>query len=532
MRERGPILFVGLDACDPAIALDLAARGRMPALAQLLRSGVRCPVRNPFGLFVGALWMTFATGLSPDRHGFHCWDEIEIASYRRRLTTPTRAVGATFWQRLSEAGRRIAVTDVPHVRAQGSAQGLQVVEWGCHDRHFGFHTWPPAEAARIEKLVGLHPVFGIDAYAAREFAPDDYAHRAGRRRTREEERRLFEDLLRGLEAKRRLSASLLAEGEWDLFLTVFGESHAVGHQQWHLHDPGHPRFDAAMAAALGGDPLQQVYERLDNALGELLSLVDVRTTVLVLLSHGMAAHHDGTHLLDEVLRRIDLADRAGRSGRWPGDMLDRIMRRLSGKAGRGAGPLTLAEARRQLANQPLKPCREFARPAERARQRFFLEPNNYVYGGVRLNLVGREPHGCVPRQEVDEVSARLTEDLCQLVNLDSGGPVVRGVERTDRWYRRCDTDTMPDLFIDWERAAPIETVWSAKTGLVHAPYVNWRTGDHRPGGLLVAAGPGIPAATPAPEILLEDIAPSVAARLGVALEDVNGCPVAWLAGQQ
>ena len=525
----GQILFVGLDACDPKIALRLAAEGRMPTLAQLLLRGVRCPVRNPFGLFVGALWMTFATGLGPDRHGFHCWDEIEVASYRRRLTTPKGVAATTFWQALSDAGRRIAVIDVPHSRAKGLGAGLQVAEWGCHDRHFGFHTWPPAEAAQIEKRFGLHPVFGMDGHTAREFAPDDYVHRAGRWRTSEEERRLLDALLCGVDAKRRLSSSLLAGGGWDLFLTILGESHAVGHQQWHLHDPSHPRHHPADVDTLGGDPLQQVYERLDGALGELLSLVNDGTTVFALLSHGMGPHYDGSRLLDQVLRRIDLADRVERPHWWAGGMLDGFIGGLAKVANRGSGVPSLAEARLRAANKDLKPCREFVSRHQRARQRFFLEPNNFVYGGVRLNLIGREPNGLIAREAVDETCARLAEDLRQLVNVNTGGPVIRSVERADRWYRRNENDTMPDLFIEWDRTAPIETIWSPKIGVVHAPFVNWRTGDHRPGGLLLAVGPGIPAAGNAPEIALEDLAPSLAARLGVVIKNIDGRAIEWVA---
>jgi predicted AlkP superfamily phosphohydrolase/phosphomutase len=531
MTGRARILFVGLDACDPAIALGLAAEGQMPALAKLLGDGGRGTLTNPFGLFVGALWMTFATGLRPDRHRFMCWDEIDIDSYRRRLTNPAKAAGLPFWQALSAAGRRVAVLDVPHSRAAVPVRGLQIAEWGCHDRHFGFHSWPAGEAGRIERAYGLHPVFGIDAYATREFAPDDYAHRAHELRRPEEERALLEDLLRGVETKGKLSADLLAAGGWDLFLTVFGESHAVGHQQWHLHDAGHPRFDPAATRVGGGDPLARVYGRLDAALGALLSLVDGRTTVFLMLSHGMGAHNDGTQLLDETLHRLDLVDRPSMPGGWAGDLLDRGVLALSD--GRAYCGLELAEATRRRAARGLpRRCREFVRAGERARQRYFSAPNNFVYGGVRLNLMGREPRGRVRPEDADGVMAQLAQDLLALVNLDTGRPAIRRVERADRWYRRSARDSMPDLFIDWEREAPIETLWSPKLGLLHAPYVNWRSGDHRPDGLLVAAGPGISKGELLPDVLLEDLAPSIAARLDVALDDIDGRPVEWLSGRQ
>src|SRR5262249_57903371 len=164
MTTRTKILMVGLDAYDPAIAQRLAEAGQLPSLARLFERAARCRVRNPHGLFVGALWTSFATGLRPDRHGFHCWDEIDIASYERRLTTPPSGVDTAFWCKLSHAGRRVAIIDVPHAKADIPINGVHVEAWGSHDRHFGCHTWPPKMAAEIDSAIGLHPVLGMQAY--------------------------------------------------------------------------------------------------------------------------------------------------------------------------------------------------------------------------------------------------------------------------------------------------------------------------------------------------------------------------------
>jgi predicted AlkP superfamily phosphohydrolase/phosphomutase len=317
--------------------------------------------------------------------------------------------------------------------------------------------------------------------------------------------------------KRRLSHDLLHGRPWDLFITVFGEGHAAGHQQWHLHDPSHPRFDAGVQDFIGGDPIARVYAGLDAALGKLLATVDERTTVLVILSHGMGPHHDGTHLLEEVLRRIDLADRLAGGESWSAAWHRRL----------GDLKLLLRSTARRLKGAPR---REFASALERARQRFFLAPNNYVYGGVRLNKAGREPNGCVRPADVEAVIEGLARDLRALVNTATGDPAIRGVERAEDWYRRSNDDTIPDLFLDWERSGPIETVWSPKIGRVHAPYVNWRTGDHRARGLLLASGPGIAAGASHAEIAIEDLPASLTARFGLAHDDMDGKPVDWLMG--
>jgi len=510
MKKPGPVVFVGLDACDPDIARELAVSGRMPALGRMFERAARCKVSNPYGVFVGALWLSFATGLRADRHQFHCWDEIDIASYERRLTSPPAGQENSFWHRLSEAGRRVAILDVPHSKVAGPLNGVQVAEWGCHDHHFGFHTWPPRRAGEIDAEFGLHPILGFDAYSVREFAADDYVHRSGLLRTADEEAVFLADLVRGIEAKRGLNGSLYAQGPWDLFLTVFGESHAIGHQQWHLHDPRHPRFRQELARAVGCDPVARIYGEIDAGLGELLARADGDTTVLVLLSHGMGPHYDGTHLLDEVLFRLDRFHREAGSLRGLKGAFRKVMRwRMPGRT--------------------MAPCPEFVAPQDRARQRFFLEPNNAVFAGVRFNVAGREPNGCVQPGEIAALSRQLCDDLLGLVNVDTGGPVIRGLQASDRWYRRSATDTFPDLFVEWERTGPVENVWSPKTGLVHAPYAHWRTGDHRPDGLLLALGPGIPAATALPALAIEDLAPSISARLGVSLDGVDGIPAAWLA---
>jgi predicted AlkP superfamily phosphohydrolase/phosphomutase len=173
--------------------------------------------------------------------------------------------------------------------------------------------------------------------------------------------------------------------------------------------------------------------------------------------------------------------------------------------------------------------REHATPQARARQRFFSEPNNSVYGGIRFNLAGREPNGCVRRDDLEALSARLEADLLAIRDAETGEPIVRSIIPCALHHERRSEDTMPDLFIEWNGQRQVATVISPKIGMVHAPYQGWRTGDHKPDGLLLARGPGLPAGTGLPPLAVEDIGPTVAARLGATLDGVDGRPAEWLA---
>ena len=520
MTDRGgTVVVVGFDAMDPAITEQMAKEGRLPAFRELFSSAARRPIRHPPGLFVGSLWSTFFTGRSAVETGFHCWEEIVPGGYERRLTTASSIRGRPFWETLSDAGKRVAVLDVPHSRAGTPINGVQVSEWGSHDRHFGLRAHPPELAEEIIERFGLHPVLSADPFSVREWAPDDYVFRAGPLRTGEEEQQLLAGLLAGAQAKRRLTMSILSDGPWDLFLSVFGESHSVGHQSWHLHDPTHPRHDPSLRAKIG-DPLAQVYEAMDEALSDVLERVDENATVLVLLSHGMAPHYDGTHLLAEILRRLDAA-----YGSKPTRSLEG---RMLGRAWSGIPAWARAMARRPLAavlrarrrRRNLRAPRDYDSDDERRTQAFFMSPNNFVVGGVRINLMGREAEGRVrPGSELDELCRRLEDDLLALVNVETGTSVIERVERSDAHYRRESLDALPDLFIEWNHRHPIETVWSPRFGMVHGSYTHWRTGDHRPGGLLLVRGPGVAPRTELPAVEVDRLGALIAAELGVSLEE-------------
>jgi predicted AlkP superfamily phosphohydrolase/phosphomutase len=513
--------MLGFDAMDPVLTRQLISAGRMPAFARLLEESAQRPTRNPPGLFVGSLWSTFFTGQTAIETGFHCWEEIVPGGYERRETTAASIRGTPFWETLSQAGRRVAVVDVPHSRAGTPLNGVQISEWGCHDRHFGLRTHPPELAEELVARYGIHPVLSVDPFVEGDWAPDDYVFREGRLRTIDEERQLLAGLLVGADAKRQMSVDLLADGPWDVFLSVFGETHSVGHQAWHLHDPAHPRFDRRAREAVG-DPVVQVYEKMDEVLAAHLAAIDEDATLLVLLSHGMAAHYDGTHLLPEVLRRLDgvygsLSLGRSRTGRSLSAAWDAMPARLRDASRR---PLA-ALLRRHRGQRELKPLPEYETPEQRQTQAFFMSPNNYVVGGVRFNLVGREAAGRVqPGRELDELRARLEADLLALVNVETGTSVITRVERSDEHYQRDALDSLPDLFLHWNKDHLIETVWSPRFGMIGGEYTHWRSGDHRPEGLLLERSPGTTPDAELPPVAINQLGAVISAQLGVELESV------------
>lgn len=522
MRTGNGVLFIALDACDATLARQLAARGQMPALAKLLQSAAVAETKAPYGLYVSAQWPTFSTALHPNRHDYYCWVEIDTDSYEFRETTPKEVVGTPFWERLSDAGRTVAIFDVPHTWPSRELNGVMVCEWGCHDRHFGTQSWPTPLATDLADRFGAPPVGMAPSLRGGQFAPCDYAHRAGAFRTPDENMRLLSDLRIGLLAKEQASLALL-DDDWDVMVTVLGEGHCAGHQLWSIHDTNHPRHDAELRIRMG-DPVVEMYGRLDGALAAHLERVSPDTTVFVYLSHGMQAEYDGTMLLDDVLRRLELAHLGTTSAGWRSRAARGALRGMPAGWRRRAIRATAPMVRRRVASAPPVPPNELD-GVERRQRAWYQAPNNTVVGGVRFNVRGREPDGVVVEDDIAELTASLTEDLLDLVNVDTGEAVVQHVTPTRAVYGTMG-DAFPDLLVEWNRNAAIERVYSPKVGTVVIVDERWRSGDHTDRGLLLVTGPGIAAGRQPAAVHTVDIGATVCASADVALPDVDGRPIA------
>jgi predicted AlkP superfamily phosphohydrolase/phosphomutase len=489
------VLFLGLDAASPDLVLDGARKGRLPAIGALLEAGTSGPTRNAPGIYTGSLWPSIWTGTTPGRHGCYYNEQLVPGRYEVSGFLGHDVRQPPFWQALSRAGRRIALFDVPKAPLCEGLHGVQVVDWGTHDADVPPCSWP---APLVGELSARHGASG--------FRRCDWVMEG-----RDPERTLRDRLLARIDARRAIAEDLLGRERWDLFMLGFGESHCVGHQCWHVHDPSHPAHDAALRAEIG-DPLWDVYEALDAAVGGLLAHAGDDTTVMLLCSHGMDAHYDATYLLDEVLRRLE--GRPAPPLRAALDRARRLWKRL---------PLPLTERVGGLA----RAVHRLPDAADRATRRCFVVPTNANAAGIRLNLVGREPQGLLrPGAEADAFVEQLVADLHALREPVDGRPLVREVVRSRDAFPGDELARLPDLFVRWNRERPIGGATSPKIGtLIEADHSTRRTGDHRPGGLYALRGPGIPPGRTGPEAADEDVAPTLARALGVRLEGVDGRPI-------
>lgn len=496
MTASAKVWFVGLDALEPDLLREAVSAGRCPNLAALLARGATAVTTNSTGLYVGAVWPSFATATGCARHGRACYEQLAPGSYRSKVFGARDLRGEPFWRRATSAGVRCAIVDLPKSLLAPDIDGAHVVDWGTHDpEEDGFGAVPASLARTIVEEIGPSPFRSCDEV----------------RRTSADLARFRDDLIERARRRERILAAALEQTRPAIAAVAFTETHCSGHQLWHLHDPTHDRHDPAIVAELG-DPLLDVLAAVDASVGRVLALAPPDARILVLASHGMGRHYDGVNAFDAALERLEPFLPAGRRPS------------LQGRLG-----LLLDRPRTRRWSRSLR--KRFGRglplPPRAAGRTSFMVPNNDAWAGVRVNLVGREPHGRIrPGAEYDAYLRELTALLGELRNGVTGGPIFGSIVRTDTVHPLPHAAPLPDLLAEWRRDAPIPSITSPRIGVVEGRYKGMRTGDHRSDGLAIVVGPGIPHRPLGRTVPTEDLAPTLLAWAGVPWPGVDGRPVA------
>ena len=516
------VLVLAIDAASPVLLERWAEDGTLPNLRSLMSRGLVGSTRSVDGFHIGSTWPSWSTGVTPARHGLHYLVQLRPGTYETyRPSADGLIKRETFWSHLSRAGLQVAVLDVPLSTVDRGLNGVQTIEWGGHDVVFGTQSHPADLAGRILSTFGAHPLATPCDQIGR--TPDGY-------------RDFVDRLVAGVRSKTRWTLDLLGRGGWDFFVQVFTEAHCAGHQCWHLHDSSHPAHDALFAARLG-DPLRSVYQAIDAGIGQLLARAG-DTRVVVLSLHGMSHSFGAQFLLRDLLIQLGvtqpLPTTPPPTGAAAGASvaLRAAWRRLPRSMRDSIAPFKDRLVQRHTVSTP--PSLGVDAP----RSRCFPHNNGLAVGGIRLNLGGREPNGLVePGSIARAFEDELIRDLLDVVDERTRRPLIRRVLRTRDHYDGEHLQLLPDLLVEWDDVTPVgssvvgrsvdATVSgvSPRIGRVTGTNHFGRTGEHRPEGLFIAAGPGIRPTRLERPVSILDFAPTFATIFGVALPESDGTAI-------
>ena len=494
-------LLLGIDGATFDVIDPLIARGRMPALAGLMRDGVRAPLRSTCPPISAPAWVTFLTGKHPGKHGVYNFQNVDARRYSgfsETLVNSSYFRGTTLLDHLGAVGgvRTLAYRIPMTYPAWDIPNGVLVSGPPLPDRRRAY-----ARPVEVEAEIGTVSPLTHDEQEAAKRAHDV---------ERMDACNAFE-----LEVFERTTARYLERGT-ELVIAFTGIPDTLHHYFWGFHDPGSPVHDPAAPAPLRSI-IERAYADIDAAIGRLVARCDEDTAVIVLSDHGGGPAPHRSLNLNAFLRQAGhLTAATGRRTEIASGIRQLVERARDQLPGRSFLKRHLPERMRQR----LRGLRSATGAVVWEATRAYSVPIHYPITGVCVNLAGRQPKGIVaPGAEYERLRDELIASIAALRDPESRAPLVAGVWRREDVFSGAHCEDAPDLIVEttpgYHGGFDLDQLGTPVSGAS----LRRLSGSHTWDGILVAAGGpfrrGVAIDTPS----LADVLPTALHLLGAPLPD-------------
>jgi predicted AlkP superfamily phosphohydrolase/phosphomutase len=500
------VLVIGLDGATPELVERWVGEGKLPHLSQMMTRGVYGTLKSTYPPISPAAWTTFATGYNPGKHGtydFRNYDPRRYGCFADTIVDSRPLVGRTIWDIVGASGGKVGVITVPVTYPAWRVNGFMVSGYPTPDAAKSF-AYPPEWGARIPPLTEDSTFFKSATHE-----------------------QVLEELVRITHLRTDVSVAELRQDAYALFIMVIGATDRAHHDWWKYIDPAHPAYEAHEAAHYA-DYILRVYQAADACIGKLLDTVDEQTTTIVMSDHGGMAHPAYYFNTNHWLRSLGLLTVSAKQGSPRHAMmatiksqyrsriralpyLERIYRRLPSRLRRIA---TTFDSRAMMNMDAI------AWPTTKA-YRFPMYP---PVEGIMINVVGRQPAGCVAAgEEYEALRSQILAESQNVRDPRTGECIVVEAYRREELYHGERLEMAPDLILvtrdAYKGGVSIETLVEPVPHEVLAKL----SGVHRMEGIILAQGPALRHNAIAEGARIVDVAPTILHLLDMAIpEDMDG----------
>lgn len=452
-RRKKRLLVLGWDCASPELVFD-QFKDDLPTITRLKQNGTWGQLESSIPCITVPAWSSMLSSRDPGVLGIYGFRNRADHSYSQLTKADNTTVKEKrVWDYLSEAGLESSIIGVPQTYPVQPINGHLVSDFLTPGTGSAF-TYP---AVYKQDVLKIAPDYRFDV---QDFRTED-------------KQRLLQQIIDLTEVQFKVLKNSLTTHNWDFLMHVNIGVDRLHHGFWRYHDPQHRLHEP-------GNPfryaIRDYYRMIDRMAGELIEQAGDNTLVLIVSDHGVT-RMDGGICVNEWLWRegwLCLRTPPPEGVITPFEQLDVDWSKTRAWASGG------------------------------------------YYGRVFLNVEGREPQGCIPPQQYEQVRTELASALSSITGPD-GKFVGAQVFKPEEIYSEV-RNIAPDLLVYFGRLH-----WRSVGSMGHGGHYTLEndTGpddaNHSTTGIFVLYEPGVSGRGTVAGHQLMDIAPTILHRFGLKI---------------
>jgi len=519
------VFVLGIDGATFDLINPWVDAGKLPNVKALMEHGSYGTLNSTIPAHSAPSWSSCITGKNPGKHGIFDFSEHVPGAYSVRLVNASNREGPSIWSIISQYGKKVGVINVPMTYPPEKVNGFLISGMDAPGVSSNF-TYPEALSNELKSVVNDYELeAGLWSYISKGQI-DTAIHKQ------------FETLDKRFE----LTKYLMKRYPWDFFVIVFTATDRAQHAFWRFMDPGHPLYRPEDAEKYG-NPILEIYRKLDDFVGYLSQALDDDTALLVVSDHGAGASSNKTIYLNNWLCQKGLLaykDSCAQDGNGVG-CLERATKTLYDRFVSG----TLRDFWRTMARGKRDKIKKwFPKLFNRMASQFFFsridmertkayaeESKHFIW----LNVKGRDLKGIIDAgDEYHEIRDFIVHELTTETDPESNQPLVEGVFKKEDIYFGKYLDKAPDLVVTFRDGGHVP-----RPSYTVDPEVAVRTiprdelerlegktrenGRHLPNGIVLMKGRNINRQKIIENAHMVDVAPTILYLLGLRVpRDMDG----------
>jgi predicted AlkP superfamily phosphohydrolase/phosphomutase len=264
--NKPKILVIGLDSVPAKLLFDGLGR-ELPNISKMIDNGMHAVLESCHPPITIPAWMVMMSGKSPGKLGIYGFRHRKGYSYNEGWIATSQSIKEPrVWDYLAQQGKKVCLVGVPPTYPPIPVNGNLVSCFITPKARQDF-TYPPQLAVELRSLLDGDYIFDV----------------AFRNDNRDQ---TIEALYKMTEKRFTAIKHLLKKQDWDFFMFVEIGVDRLHHMFWKYYDRDHPKYEPNNKYE---HVIPQYYRYIDKQIGELLSIIDDDTYVLVVSDHGTAS---------------------------------------------------------------------------------------------------------------------------------------------------------------------------------------------------------------------------------------------------